>query len=312
MATILPKYQIAKMSGIFNCKICGYAASHDHTSRIIAHLYSKHGINRGSRKDGMSDKFYEYISKYYPNPKCACGCGLPVQIHKRRLHYNLFADGCANSSRYVNPCCPEFYLFKGLSVDDAIESITFLQSNKLFSETRKAHLSKINSGNNNPASLQSIVTRTGEDIEKIRNMLSDRSSGVNNGFYGKKHRHETLVRLAMLRSMQHKFVTRPEMILYGILMAWGIDFEYQVAIDKYIVDFLLGDGVIIEAYGDYWHSNKLMGGSKKKLDQDKVDALIAMGYKVIIIWESQLIGKRIEEVRKVFDENKIAAANQLV
>lgn len=285
------------MKQIYTCQICEYQADSRHPSCILSHLHDKHGINRGSRDAGPSDGFRKYIDSYIGNPGCACGCGRKVDIHKRRLQFNLFADDCDNSRRFASPSCPEFYLFRGCSAQETIDAISKAQARDI-SDSRKRKLSRINAGISNPASIESIAARTGYDYDKIRNILSNRSSGVKNGFFGKTHTAETLQRLALLRSMQSKCASRPEMIMYGILIAWGVDFDYQVAIDRYIVDFVVGHN-IIEVYGDYWHSTRLHGGRKKKLDTDKIKNLHDMGYEVTVIWESQLINKRIEDIRLV-------------
>jgi len=287
--TILSRYQIKKFARIFECQICRYKADTRHISCILSHLSDKHKITRGNRNSGPSDKFAAYIDKYFGNPKCACGCGKLVRIHKRRLEFLLFADECENSRRYVSPMCPEFYLFKGYSAADAVSMVSAVQS-KMITKAHRDSLSKHNTGSNNPASIQSICNRTGFSADKVKEMLSLRTSGENNGFYGKTHTDETLNRLAILRSLQSKMVSKPELILYGILMWHRVDFEYQAPIGRYVVDFLVGN-TIIEVYGDYWHSDKMYGGRRKRKDLKKEQYLKNCGYKVVVVWESQLINK---------------------
>ena len=43
--------------------------------------------------------------------------------------------------------------------------------------------------------------------------------------------------------------------------------------------------IIIEVFGDYWHSTK-MKSNKCDTDMVKIDVLRALGYKVIVVWES--------------------------
>lgn len=49
-----------------------------------------------------------------------------------------------------------------------------------------------------------------------------------------------------------------------MLKALNINFEYQVAIDHYVIDFKV-DNIIIEVFGDYWHSIKCLETRNKKI-----------------------------------------------
>jgi very-short-patch-repair endonuclease len=130
--------------------------------------------------------------------------------------------------------------------------------------------------------------------------LSNKSTGKNNGFYGKKHSRATLRKLAIFRSMQAKIVSRPELIVYGILSAMKIDFKYQAAVDIYTVDFLI-DKLIIEVYGDFWHSEKFKAGLKKQKDDERICVLKTLGYNVLVFWESEIMKQTSKVVDKLFE-----------
>lgn len=270
------------MPEIFKCQLCDYIGDRRHLNTIMSHLHDKHGITR----HGTPELFTEYLLAFGV-PKCACGCGSSTSLHCRKLQYNLFADGCKNSSRFKNPSCPEFYLFNGKSVDETIDCIRAIQS-KPISEKRKLSLSTANSGNNNPMSVEAISKRTGLSLSNIKIMLSEKSRGAMNGFYKRKHRPETLAKLAESRSRQCKQVTVPEMAIWGILAGLDVEFEYQVAIDRYVVDFLLPGSIVVEVYGDYWHDKKLKSSNRKKKDDIKIKKLKQLGYAVLVIWESEI------------------------
>lgn len=305
---ILQKYQLYAMKEIYHCKLCNYKADTRHISCILTHLYDAHDINRGNRINGCSDLFSKYIEDYFENPLCACGCGLFVKLHKRLMQFNLFAEECQNSSRFCNPACPEFYLFKGYSIEETISKISHMQSARILSDERKYKLKLLNSGQSNPSSVSSIISRTGLDVNGAQSLLSEKNKGDKNGFKGKQHSKETLRHLAIIRSKQSKIVTKPELIMYGILTALNYNFNYQVSIDKYIVDFLINN-LIIEVYGDYWHSDKFLNGSKKKKDEEKILYLKDAGYSVAIIWESQLINRKIDEIKDILNGHKINKTN---
>lgn len=294
---ILSKYQLGKTQEIYTCKICGYVAKRTHINSLMSHLSDTHKIIGKERRQ-------EYFLKNFKNPLCACGCGKKVSLHNRRILFNLFADNCQNKGKFNNPICPEFYLFKGYSVNDTIESIRSIQSKEIKHEHRLS-LIRHNKGENNPSSLGSIQNRTGKPLNEIRENLSNKNSGINNGFYGKKHSNETLRKLAIFRSMQAKIVSRPELIIYGILSAFKIKFKYQAVIDIFTVDFLI-DKLIIEVYGDFWHSEKFKAGLKKKKDDERIKHLENLGYTVMIFWESEVMKRTpivVDRLMGVFNKN---------
>lgn len=281
--------------GILICRICGFRGNTNHLGSLLSHL-QKHNITRGSRKDGASPEFLKYLQKYYGIPKCACGCGKTVTLNKKIMVFNFFANDCEEKSKFCNPTRPEFYLFKGYSVDKTIELIRKKQKKNV---SEKIRLNRTFAGSRNPSSFASIQNRTGKSIIDIKNELSKQSSGDNNGFYGRKHNKETMIKLAKMRSMQSKIVTRPELVVYGILKALDIKFQYQEAIDAYVVDFLIGN-LVLEVYGDFWHSEKFLNGLKKKKDDQRIQVFKDLGYDVCIFWESEIM----KDTDKVVDKIK--------
>ena len=276
---------------IYHCQICGYQADNRHISCILTHLQDKHGITRGTRVLGASKQFMRYLNKYFINPLCACGCGARVNLNKRKMRYNLFAPQCYNRARFTNPTRPEFHIFNGLNGQDAINTIKQLQSKAALSikPSMRNRLNALNCGSGNPSSTISVAAREDTDIISAKVLIKEQR-GKSNGFKGKHHTPETLAQLAILRSQQSKTVTKPELIMFGVLLGAGIEFLYQVPIGKYIADYTVGN-TIIEVFGDYWHSDKFLNGSKKQQDNDKVAYLRSIGYDVIVVYESALINK---------------------
>ncbi len=293
------------MPEIYSCNYCDYKVKFGKISSILNHLHSKHKISRGSRIDGHTNEFKQYIETIAQNPLCACGCGQKVGIHKRKLKYNLFSPLCVNKGRFLNQACPEFYLFKGLDdVDDIISEIRKSQSKEI-SEKHKTKLSNCNAGNGNPQSIKSICNRSGLPSDVIKMRLKLKSFGKKNGFYGKKHSDATLEKLAKIRANIPKLVTKPELIMYGILLGNKIDFEFQCAYKRYILDFRIGK-TIIEVFGDYWHSDKFLNGRKKQNDDKKIAVLVQDGFNVIVVMESELISRQLNEnLTRFIDENKV-------
>lgn len=239
------------------------------------HLYNTHRISRTAKKKGWAEYFTEFGV-----PTCACGCNRPTQLHHRKLCYNLFAAGCPNSKKYKNPSCPEFHLFKGLSVDDTIAEIRKVQGGKEIKEDRKRKLQDINDGQSNPMSITSIKKRTGWETDIVKSYLKERATY---GFKGKKHKPESLAKLAVQRAKQCKMVTKPEMAVWGMLHGLDVSFKYQEPVDRYVVDFLCGK-TIIEVFGDYWHNRE----GRTTADNEKFCRLRDLGYNVLVFWESEI------------------------
>jgi very-short-patch-repair endonuclease len=86
-----------------------------------------------------------------------------------------------------------------------------------------------------------------------------------------------------------------------------IQFKYQVPIDRYIVDFII-DNIIIEVFGNYWHSEKFLCSQNcKNRDFDKLKYFKKAGYNTIIIWENELINetdKVVERIKHEITKNK--------
>ena len=273
METILSKYLLYKIPGILHCRLCDNIA--DNVQAMTIHLFNVHGISRRSNPN----EWLNYFS-IFGIPTCACGCNKPVQMHRRRLYYNLFADGCKTSSKYKNPACPELHLFRGRSIDDTIAAVRRVQGGRKVAGDRKQVLRDVNSGQNNPMSLTSLVKRTGLKSDAVKLFLK---ANATYGFRGRKHKPESLVKLAAHRAKQCKMVTKPEMAIWGMLYGLGLDFKYQLPIDRYVVDFLCGK-TVIEVFGDYWHNRE----DRMIADNKKIDVLKDLGYDVLVFWESEI------------------------
>ena len=93
-------------------------------------------------------------------------------------------------------------------------------------------------------------------------------------------------------------------------------YENNVQISKYNVDFVNRNSKhIIEIYGDYWHCNpkiyddnfihhyfKMTAKERRRLDEERVKYLESLGYKVTIIWESDLKAAIADYKKKYMEE----------
>jgi very-short-patch-repair endonuclease len=143
----------------------------------------------------------------------------------------------------------------------------------------------------------------------VLNELSYKSAGENNGFWGKSHDEETKNKLAKTRENMAKFVSKPELIVWGMLQGLNAEFRYQIAIGRYIVDYIVGS-TIIEVFGDYWHSEKvkMKHYSKPQKDVERCEYLRSIGYKVEVVWESEIFENPqnvVLRLKRILSENKI-------
>lgn len=102
------------------------------------------------------------------------------------------------------------------------------------------------------------------------------------------------------RSNKRSSKTRIEQLVAGTLRELGVSFTQNQQIGRYNVDFRLGDGTVIECYGDFWHCNPavyeptfynkslhITAQEKWARDAARVRWLIkTTGCSVHIIWES--------------------------
>jgi G:T-mismatch repair DNA endonuclease (very short patch repair protein) len=136
-----------------------------------------------------------------------------------------------------------------------------------------------------------------EAREKIRAANKKQFSNPEN-----REKHSQLQKSVMLRGT-NKLNTKPEMIVLDALTKLNINYKYQHGIiyeNKIIavVDFLIGNDIILEVQGDFWHCNpkKYKNGPIYQCqfhnlsnDKKKLDKLTKLGYKVIYLWEDDII-----------------------
>ena len=106
--------------------------------------------------------------------------------------------------------------------------------------------------------------------------------------------------------IKNKKDTKIEKIINSVLSSYdmheNIDYQRNIQIDKYNVDFLVYQEFIIECYGDYWHKNpkyynKTEDIEKRKNDLIRRKFLESKGYEFISFWENE-IHTKLEMVKK--------------
>lgn len=159
-------------------------------------------------------------------------------------------------------------------------------------------------------------------------------SGIRNPFFGNDHTTEVRQKIGSkalsrwnaasedqrdkvkqdllkgLSTQRSGLMTTPERIVAKELESIGLRFRHNAEMyGKFLVDFLLDDGTIIEVFGDYWHSNPNLFPSPSKTqlkqmarDKSRIAYLRKCGHIVIVFWEADLkrdktvVGKVVTEV----------------
>lgn len=169
------------------------------------------------------------------------------------------------------------------------------KSKKKISNSQKIRLSDYKNkeylmGNNNPACNPEIR----EKMSKIR-IDKELSKGKNNPMYGKTHTPEAIKKI-----FSHRKMNKVEKVAADLLEENGYKYTFQFFIVEDNIcksyDFKLKEtAIIVEVDGDFWHGNPLVEYHWKESDKvqenDKLKEKMAekRGYKIIRIWESELL-----------------------
>jgi G:T-mismatch repair DNA endonuclease (very short patch repair protein) len=195
--------------------------------------------------------------------------------------------------------------------------------NKTHSDATKKKISVSISGKNNPFYGKKHTLETKHSISKSK---KGKCSGENNSFFGKRHTKETILRITekcdkwrqenpelsyeySLNGWRNSIFSK---IKYGIktsierkveekLVEFDITkFNFSQILDrKYQYDFRIGNNILLEVHGDYWHGNpKKYGPTKKplnkqqrnKIKQDIIKKIYAEtnGWILFVIWEDDI------------------------
>jgi len=166
---------------------------------------------------------------------------------------------------------------------------------------------------------------------------------------GKKASDETRRKLSLINSTperkqlqretraRQKFPTqdsKPELLIQSILKKHKISFKkhhsFKLSESNHQADILIKPNYIIEIFGDYWHfnPNQYDGESIQKVrrkeikvkevwkyDKYVIDGMKKQGYKVLVIWESELkneLEKTTMRILKFINHSQPASAKKLI
>jgi len=192
-------------------------------------------------------------------------------------------------------------------------------------------------GKENPMYGINVWKYVDENKEKdMRKNQSKASSGYKNGFYGKTHSQKTREHLSKIHKIRYlndpslkeksriqaiknlennifykktSIEKKIENIIKEYQKKYNFDYKYNKILHrKYQYDFILGEDILLEIHGDYWHANPIFYGQNKKeltsrqkykveKDKEKKDYAHKYGYKIYYFWENN-INHNIEDIKE--------------
>lgn len=189
-------------------------------------------------------------------------------------------------------------------------------------------------GCNNPFYGKTHSEKTKSEISKSLNGVY---VGTKNPFYGKKHNEKTIEKLRIkskqwlidhpeqlkkmiynsLKKQSSGFKSSIEKTIEEQLVASKVGFRYnKILHKKYQYDFVIGDDILLEVHGDYWHANpEIYGDGKRSLnlrqifkiqrDHDKKIWAENHGFKIYYIWETDIKNKNFSVIERICNEIRI-------
>lgn len=132
-----------------------------------------------------------------------------------------------------------------------------------------------------------VVIRGSAEANKL--MMSKRTAEENarnvraahDAVRGKAKSHEQLCKAALNRQASFASFGSPyEQDIADELTHRGIQFVPQLAVDKYNIDFAIGDNIAFEVFGGNWHAK---GRHRARFDE-RSKKLFDSGYTIVICW----------------------------
>ena len=270
------------------CVLCGFS-SH---SSLISHIIRKHGMKLSDYRMQFPDAVVQRMNSSQKEKLS--------NTNKKKLQD---PDARAAFLEWRSfPSEMKHWLRKGLSLDEARSKVTSVQSAAGKAQNDHPELlvrkSELSSGDANPMSLVSIAERYNTSIEEASKLTpAFGRSGEKHPMFGKHHTEEA--KAAIAKNMPVTFTSRGEKDVFYFLNSIH-HFRNNVGVSNWNCDAVSDSKrIIVEYFGDYWHCRptryqqdwfhprvKKTAFEIWQRDQKKIDDLTALGYKVIVIWES--------------------------
>lgn len=288
------------------CRLCGFESYMSLTSHITKiHKFS----------------MAEYRKKF---PEDVIQRGCPTTNEKNRIAQkerlkNPDLREKWDKQRFLPPTMKEFWIKKGLSETDAEIKAREMRdriSKIPVSASTRSKLSEKSRGIKNPMSIESIAARhhvTPDEASAFTPCY--RRSGSLHPMYGKHHTEESLQKIANADHLKRpKWSSKGEKELANFCNSLGVTYE-NVKIGRYNVDVLFAEKkLIVEYFGDLWHMSPRRFEKDQyhyltrktacqvwERDHKKMENFVSIGYKILVIWESDWKNDRVSCEEKITD-----------
>ena len=111
------------------------------------------------------------------------------------------------------------------------------------------------------------------------------------------HRHRKTVAAQQVTGRPGRAFDRLEAKFARLLDDWGIDYQWQFRLGRYVYDFHLPGRLLVEVHGTYWHADprfypaaNLLIAQRRAVvhDIDKSHHAARSGYRLKVVWEYDL------------------------
>ncbi|MBM3322200.1 hypothetical protein FJY69_01780 [candidate division WOR-3 bacterium] len=111
------------------------------------------------------------------------------------------------------------------------------------------------------------------------------------------HRHRQTRAVQKVTGRPGRAFNRLEAKFAGLLDDWGLDYQWQFRLGRYVYDFELPGRLLVEVHGTYWHADprfyppdQLTATQRRAVlhDLDKAHHAARNGYRLRAVWEHDL------------------------
>jgi G:T-mismatch repair DNA endonuclease (very short patch repair protein) len=298
------------------CRICNYETARS----LVSHITKVHKMDMKKYRNLYPNDIIQYANEPEARKRS-------IETYKRRFREDKemrdrYYEGRKKptSSHWKK----EYWIVKfGMSEEEAIKKVSEIQTaNKdkymdTLTDERLRELSKKYSGSANPSSYESVMARHDCTMEEAKSLMPCYGRcGPAHPWFGKKHSEESRQKM-LIAATKGSGKSAAEIELFNILLnKYNLDVESNVRKDRYLCDIVFEKNkIIVEYFGDYWHCNPALweatdyhsmidktAEERWKFDKEKVRRLEALGYKVIIVWESDYNRDKQSCIEKILEE----------
>ncbi len=283
------------------CKMCDFESM----SSIISHITNKHNLSLKEYKELFAGA---NVQRWAPSQKLKMS---EIMSQDDKVQNLLAVRSYPSEVKH--------WLRKGYAEDEAIDLVSRYQARVALKQNNpetKRRQSEKNSGCANAMSLDNIAARNNvgkEDASRLTPCYGRR--GEKHPMFGKHHKQESLEKISKNASRHVSQKSSAESEMYENLISLGYNVSRNVGISRYNCDIVFSSiPFIVEYFGDFWHCNpskwnahqlnpriKMTAGERWELDMCKIEDLKSLGYRVLIVWESDWKKNRQSVIKEIVD-----------